>query len=411
LTKTGVLRILTAAIGQLMSNSNRLQHISLDNGANTGKWPEKCLPARPARRKGIREVRIGSVVIGGEHPVAVQSMTLTDTRDAAATVEQICRLEEAGCEIVRVAVPDDEAAAALPKIKKAIRIPLVADIHFHYKLALKAIDAGVDKIRINPGNLGGEERAKVVTRAAREAGIAMRVGVNSGSLEKEIVDKYGGPTPQGMVESALGHLRFLEDEGFTNIVLSLKASNVPRMIEAYTLMREACDYPLHLGVTEAGPPSTGIIKSAMGIGYLLMNGIGETLRVSLTADPVEEVRVGWEILKSLGLRSRGPMLVSCPSCGRCEVDLLELTAKVEKAIAGIKKPLHIAVMGCVVNGPGEAREADLAVVGGKQKGMLLKNGKIIATLPEAELISALLQEMERFDVSNRPAGKPIVACG
>jgi len=409
LTKTGVLCILTEPIGQLLSNSNSMQDKILQDTRDPERVAGSCLPASPVRRKRIREVRIGSLVIGGEHPVAVQSMTLTDTRDVAATVEQIHRLEDAGCEIVRVAVPDDEAAAALSAIKKAIHIPLVADIHFHYKLALKAIDAGVDKIRINPGNLGGEERAKVVTRAACEAGIAMRVGVNSGSLEKEIVDKYGGPTPQGMVESALGHLRFLEDEGFSNIVLSLKASNVPRMIEAYTLMREACDYPLHLGVTEAGPPSTGIIKSAMGIGYLLMNGIGETLRVSLTADPVEEVRVGWEILKSLGLRSRGPMLVACPSCGRCEVDLLELTAKVEKAIAGIKKPLHIAVMGCVVNGPGEAREADLAVVGGKQKGMLLKNGKIIATLPEEELIPALLEECKKFEVSERPAGKPMVA--
>jgi len=334
-------------------------------------------------------------------------MTLTDTRDVRATVEQILRLEEAGCEIARVAVPDDEAAAALPSIKKQIHIPLVADIHFHYKLALKAIDAGVDKIRINPGNLGGEDRAKVVTRAAREAGIPMRVGVNSGSLERDLIDKYGGPTPKGMVESALRHIRFLEDEGFFNIVLSLKASNVPRMIEAYTLMREACDYPLHLGVTEAGPPSVGTIKSAIGIGYLLQNGIGETLRVSLTADPVEEVRVGWEILKSLGLRTRGPMLVSCPSCGRCEVDLVELATKVEKAIANLKKPLHIAVMGCVVNGPGEAREADLAVVGGKHKGMLMKSGKIIATLPEDELIAALLEEADKFDVSERPEGKAI----
>jgi (E)-4-hydroxy-3-methylbut-2-enyl-diphosphate synthase len=361
--------------------------------------------AIPLPRKPVREVRIGPVMIGGGHPVAVQSMTLTDTRDVKATVEQIRKLEEAGCEIVRVAVPDDEAAAALPAIKRAMTVPLVADIHFHYKLALKAIEAGVDKIRINPGNLGGEDRAKVVTRAAREAGIPMRIGVNSGSLERDLVDKYGGPTPRGMVESALRHIHFLEDEGFTNIVLSLKASNVPRMIEAYTLMRAACDYPLHLGVTEAGPPSVGIIKSAMGIGYLLANGIGETLRVSLTADPVEEVRVAWEILKALGLRTRGPMLVACPSCGRCEVDLIALTTRVERAIAHLKKPLHIAVMGCVVNGPGEAREADLAVVGGKAKGMLLKSGQIIATLPEEELIPALLEECEKFDVSDRPAGK------
>ncbi|MDD5088939.1 MAG: flavodoxin-dependent (E)-4-hydroxy-3-methylbut-2-enyl-diphosphate synthase [bacterium] len=358
---------------------------------------QSCGGNQEANKKPVREVRIGSLKIGGAHPVAVQSMTTTDTRDAVATLEQIHRLEEAGCEIVRVAVPDDEAAHALREIKKGTRIPLVADIHFHYKLALKAIDAGVDKIRINPGNLGGEDRARVVTRAARDAGIAMRLGVNSGSLEKELIDKYGGPTPQGMVESALGHLRFLEDEGFTNIVVSLKASNVRRMIEAYTLMRAACDYPLHLGVTEAGPPSTGIIKSAMGIGFLLFSGIGETLRVSLTADPVEEVRVGWEILKSLGLRSRGPMLVSCPSCGRCEVDLIDLATRVEQAIAGVKKPLHIAVMGCVVNGPGEAREADLAVVGGKGKGLLMRRGEIVATLSEEQLIPALLEEVEKFD--------------
>ena len=347
-------------------------------------------------QKTIRTVKIGGVTIGGQHPVAVQSMTNTDTRDVKATLQQIHALEEAGCEIIRVAVPDDKAADALAEIKKEMHVPLVADIHFHYKLALKAIDAGVDKIRINPGNLGGKDRAKIVTKAALQAGIAMRVGVNSGSLERELVDKYHGPTPQGMVESALRHITFLEDEGFTNIVISLKASNIRRMVEAYTLMREACDYPLHLGVTEAGPPSVGIIKSSLGIGYLLLNGIGETLRVSLTADPVEEVRVGWEILKSIGLRTRGPMLVSCPSCGRCEVDLISLATRVETALKNTTKPLHVAVMGCVVNGPGEAAEADLAVVGGKHKGLLLKKGEIIATLPEDELIPALLRECEKF---------------
>lgn len=355
--------------------------------------------------KRVRECKIGSVTIGGGRPVAIQSMTLTDTRDAKSTLEQIHRLEEAGCEIIRVAVPDDEAAAALPEIKKNMRVPLVADIHFHYKLALKAIEAGVDKIRINPGNLGGEGRAKVVTKAARDAGIALRVGVNSGSLEKDLIDKYEGPTPMGMVESALRHLEFLEAEGFTNTVVSLKASNVPRMIEAYTLFRERSDYPLHLGVTEAGPLFAGSIKSALGIGYLLQNGIGETLRVSLTADPVEEVKVAWEILKALGLRTKGVNLVACPSCGRCEVDLLDLATRVEKAVEKIDKPLHIAVMGCVVNGPGEAREADLAVVGGKGKGLLMKDGKVVATLPEDELIPALLREAEAYDVSNRPAGK------
>lgn len=360
---------------------------------------------RSFAHKRVRECKIGSVTIGGGHPVAIQSMTLTDTRDAKATLEQIHRLEEAGCEIIRVAVPDDEAAAALYEIKKNMRVPLVADIHFHYKLALKAIDAGVDKIRINPGNLGGEGRAKVVTKAAIEAGIAMRVGVNSGSLEKDLIDKYEGPTPMGMVESALRHTRWLEDEGFTNTVVSLKASNVPRMIEAYTLFREQSDYPLHLGVTEAGPIFTGSIKSALGIGFLLQNGIGETMRVSLTADPVEEVKVAWEILKALGLRTKGVNLVACPSCGRCEVDLLDLCARVEKAVAKIDKPLHIAVMGCVVNGPGEAREADLAVVGGKGKGLLMKDGKVVATLPEDELIPALLREAELYDVSMRPSGK------
>lgn len=357
------------------------------------------------RHKRVRECKIGSVTIGGNHPVAIQSMTLTDTRDAKATLEQIHQLEEAGCEIIRVAVPDDEAAAALPEIKKNMRVPLVADIHFHYKLALKAIDAGVDKIRINPGNLGGEGRVKLVTKAAVDAGIAMRVGVNTGSLEKDIIDKYQGPTPMGMVESALRHVAWLEDEGFTNLAVSLKASNVPRMIEAYTLFRERSDYPLHLGVTEAGPKFTGSIKSAIGIGYLLHNGIGETLRVSLTADPVEEVKVAWEILKDLGLRTKGVNLVSCPSCGRCEVDLLDLTARVEQAVSKIDKPLHIAVMGCVVNGPGEAREADLAVVGGKGKGLLMKDGKVVATLPENELIPALLREADAYDVSQRPAGK------
>ncbi len=357
------------------------------------------------RHKRVRECKIGSVTIGGNNPVAIQSMTLTDTRDAKATLEQIHRLEEAGCEIIRVAVPDDEAAAALSEIKRNMRVPLVADIHFHYKLALKAIDAGVDKIRINPGNLGGEGRAKVVTKAALDAGIAMRVGVNSGSLEKDLIDKYEGPTPMGMVESAIRHVQWLEDEGFTNLAVSLKASNVPRMIEAYTLFRERSDYPLHLGVTEAGPMFSGSIKSALGIGYLLQNGIGETLRVSLTADPVEEVKVAWEILKALGLRTKGVNLVACPSCGRCEVDLLDLTARVELAVSTIDKPLHIAVMGCVVNGPGEAREADLAVVGGKGKGLIMKDGKVIATLPEDQLIPALLREAELYDVSLRPAGK------
>lgn len=335
------------------------------------------------------------MIIGGGHPVAVQSMTSTDTRDIKATVEQIRRLEEGGCEIVRVAVPDEEAVAALPKIKKSIGVPLVADIHFDYRLALKAIEAGVDKVRINPGNLGGEDRLTAVAKAARAAGIALRVGVNAGSLERDLVDKYEGPTARGMVESAQRALDVLEQSDFHDIVVSLKASDVRQTVETYTRMREVCNYPLHLGVTEAGTPKTGLVRSAIGIGALLLQGIGETLRVSLTADPVEEVHAAWEILKALRLRSRGPMLIACPMCGRCEVDLLSLVERVEEALLKVRDPLQVAVMGCVVNGPGEAREADFAIVGGKGKGLVMKKGEVVASLPEDELVTALLREIEK----------------
>jgi (E)-4-hydroxy-3-methylbut-2-enyl-diphosphate synthase len=344
----------------------------------------------------IREVRIGTVTIGGGHPVAVQSMTSTDTRNIKATVQQIQRLEEAGCEIVRVAVPDEEAIHAFSKIKKNIKIPLVADIHFNYRLALAAIEAGADKVRINPGNIGGEDRLKEVAKAAGKAGIAMRVGVNAGSLERDLVDKYNGPTARGMVESARRALDVLEQGDFRDIVVSLKASDVRQTVEAYTLMREECNYPLHLGVTEAGTPKTGLIRSALGIGTLLMHGIGETFRVSLTADPVEEVHAAWEILKALRLRSHGPMLIACPMCGRCEVDLLSLVQRTEEALSKVREPVQVAVMGCVVNGPGEAREADFAIIGGKGKGLVMKKGEVVASLREDELVEALLREIQEF---------------
>ncbi len=336
------------------------------------------------------------MTIGGGHPVAVQSMTSTDTRDIKATVQQIQRLEEAGCEIVRVAVPDDEAVQAFSKIKKNIEVPLVADIHFNYRLALAAIDAGADKVRINPGNLGGEDHLSEVAKAARQAGIAIRVGVNAGSLERDLVDKYNGPTARGMVESARRALDVLEQCDFHDIVVSLKASDVRQTVEAYTLMREECNYPLHLGVTEAGTPRTGLIRSALGIGTLLMQGIGETFRVSLTADPVEEVHAAWEILKALRLRSHGPMLIACPMCGRCEVDLLSLVQRTEEALSKVREPIQVAVMGCVVNGPGEAREADFAIIGGKGKGLVMKKGEVVASLREDELVGALLREIQGF---------------
>jgi len=343
----------------------------------------------------IREVRIGTVTIGGGHPIAVQSMTSTDTRDIQATLEQIRRLEEAGCEIVRVAVPDEEAVAALRQIKKNINIPLVADIHFNYRLALAAIVAGADKVRINPGNIGGEERLKEIAKAARDAGIPLRIGINAGSLERDIVDKYHGPTAQGMVESARHAIGLLEQWGFQDIVISLKASDVRQTVEANVLMRQACNYPLHLGVTEAGTLKTGLVRSAIGIGALLLQGIGETIRISLTADPVEEVHAAWEILKALRLRSRGPMLIACPMCGRCEVDLLALAEQVETALAKVREPIQVAVMGCAVNGPGEAREADFAIVGGKGKGLVMKKGEIVSSVAESSLVAALVGEIEK----------------
>ena len=325
-------------------------------------------------------------------------MTNTDTRDAEATIRQIRELAEEGCEIVRVAVPDEQAALALGRIKKGISIPLVADIHFSARLALEAVRQGVDKLRINPGNIGSRRGVERVVKACKERGIPIRIGVNAGSLEKGLMEKYGNrATPQAMVESALGHVAILEECGFDDIVVSMKASDVDRTVEAYRLFSRRAPYPLHIGITEAGTSFRGTIMSSIGLGILLYDGIGDTLRVSLTADPVEEVRVGNEILRSLGLRKGGVTVTSCPTCGRTEVDLVGLAREVENALRGVHKEMHVAVMGCTVNGPGEAREADLAIVGGKGVGLIARSGKIIRKVPEKDLLREFLKEVDRFD--------------
>jgi (E)-4-hydroxy-3-methylbut-2-enyl-diphosphate synthase len=369
-------------------------------GFNSGldyKGGSKEIKNYMIKRKKTRQVRVGKVLIGGDAPVSVQSMCSTDTRDIKATVRQIRELEEVGCEIIRVAVPDMEAAKALGKIKKQIHIPLVADIHFDYRLALEAVKQGVDKVRINPGNIGSKEKTRLVVKACQVKRIPIRIGINVGSLEKEILIKYKGrATPEGMVESASRHIKILEDLGFGDIVVSLKASDVPRTIEAYQLFSQKYDYPLHLGITEAGTVWSGSIKSAVGIGSLLTQGIGDTIRVSLTGSVTEEVRVGFEILKSLGLRERGPILISCPTCGRTEIDIVSLANKVEKAIAQIEKPIKVAVMGCVVNGPGEAREADIGVAGGKGMGAIFVKGKVIKTVSEKEILPTLFAEIKKL---------------
>ncbi len=348
------------------------------------------------QRKATKKIRAGNIFIGGDAPITVQSMTNTDTRNAAATVEQIKRLEEAGCEIVRVAIPDNEAAEAVGIIKKSIDIPLVADIHFDYRLALTCIENGVDKIRLNPGNIGGSDRVRKVVDAAKIRGIPIRIGVNSGSLEKHLLEKYGGVTPEGMVESALGHASMLEECGFDSIAFSLKASNVPMTIEAYRLMSKKSEYPLHIGVTEAGTLFAGTVKSAAGLGCLLAEGIGDTLRISLTGDPVEEVKVGIELLKALGLRKSGVEFISCPTCGRCRIDLIKVANEVEQRLAGNKKNIRVAVMGCAVNGPGEAREADIGIAGGDGEALLFKKGEIIRKIPQDRIADELLAEIEKL---------------
>lgn len=346
-------------------------------------------------RKPTREVKIGNLKLGGENPIVLQSMCNTDTRDVEATVEQILKLEEAGCELVRVAIPDMAAANAVEEIKKRIHIPLAADIHFDYRLALRVMELGIDKVRINPGNIGEEDRIRQVVEMAKERHIPIRIGVNSGSLEKDLIEKYGGVTPQGLVESALKHIRILEKYKFYDIVVSIKASDVPFSIEAYRLLAEAIPYPIHVGITEAGTPYAGTIKSAVGIGTILAMGIGDTIRVSLTGDPVEEIRAGKEILKSLGLRKFGIEFVSCPTCGRTEIDLISIANEVEEKCRYIDKNIKVAVMGCVVNGPGEAREADLGIAGGKGVGLVFKKGEIIRRVDEKDLVSALMEEIEK----------------
>jgi len=336
--------------------------------------------------------------LGGEAPVSVQSMTKTNTSNVEATVDQIWALEAAGCELVRVAVPDEEAAAALHKIRPQIRIPLIADIHFNYRLALKALEEGVDGLRLNPGNIGARWKVEEVVRAARDRKVSIRIGVNAGSLEKELMAKYGDPTPEAMVESAMKHIRILEDLNYPEIKVSLKASHPPMMIAAYRLLATKVDYPFHLGVTEAGTAFPGTVKSAVGMGALLSQGIGDTIRVSLTEDCVEEIKVGFEILKALELRQRGLNIIACPSCGRVEIDLMGLTKEVERRLAalGLKKALNVAVMGCAVNGPGEARGADIGIAGGNGVGILIKKGQIIRKVKEAEMADALVEELQKM---------------
>jgi (E)-4-hydroxy-3-methylbut-2-enyl-diphosphate synthase len=349
------------------------------------------------KRRQTKQIQLGNVKIGGNAPITVQSMTKTDTRDVRATVQQIWDLEAAGCEIVRCAVPVREAAEQLGAIKKKIRIPLVADIHFNYKLALLAIEQGVDGLRLNPGNIGARKYVEEVVKAASERKIPIRIGVNAGSLEKDLLQKYDGPTATGMVESGLRHIRILEDVGFDEIKISLKASDPLMMIEAYRMLAEQVDYPFHLGVTEAGTPTVGTIKSAVGLGTLLAEGIGDTIRVSLAADPVEEVRVGTEILKALKLRKEGLTFVACPSCGRADVDLVGLAKKVEERMLPYSNlNIHVAVMGCEVNGPGEARAADLGVAGGKGIGLIFKRGQVIRKVPEGEIVNALMEEVQKL---------------
>ena len=341
-----------------------------------------------------RQIHVGSVAIGGGAPVSIQSMTNTPTHDVEATLAQIRALAAAGCEIVRVAVPDERAALAVGALKAGSPVPLVADIHFDYRLALIAAEQGIDKIRINPGNIGSADRVEAVAKACMERQIPIRIGVNGGSLEKDLLAKYGGPTPEALVESALGHVALLERYGFEDICISLKTSSVPTTMRAYKLMAEKYDYPLHLGVTEAGTPELGMIKGAAGIGGLLALGIGDTLRVTLTADPVDEIAAAKKILKAIGLRKDGPDLISCPTCGRTQIDLIPMACQVEELLKGIDKPITVAVMGCVVNGPGEARHADVGIAGGQGEGVLFKHGEIVAKYPEDQLVPELMKLIE-----------------
>ncbi|MCE9675891.1 flavodoxin-dependent (E)-4-hydroxy-3-methylbut-2-enyl-diphosphate synthase [Paraclostridium bifermentans] len=348
-------------------------------------------------RRLSREVSVGSLKIGGKNPISIQSMTNTDTRDAKATIEQIKRLEEVGCDVVRVAVPDMEAAKNIGEIKKNVNIPVIADIHFDHRLALEAIDQGVDGVRINPGNIGSIEKVKMVVNKCKEKNLKIRIGVNGGSLEKELLEKYGSATAEALVESALGHVKILEDLDFCNIVISLKSSDIYKTIEAYELISKKVDYPLHIGITESGSVKKGTIKSSIGVGALLLKGIGDTIRISLTGDPTEEVIVGKEILRSLDLLNDKIKVISCPTCGRCNIDLISVVNEVEEKINKVDKDMTVAIMGCAVNGPGEAKEADIGIAGGKGEGLLFKKGEIIRKIKGDNLVEELLNEIDKFN--------------
>jgi (E)-4-hydroxy-3-methylbut-2-enyl-diphosphate synthase len=349
-----------------------------------------------SKRKKTRQIHIGGVAIGGDAPIAVQSMTNTDTRDVASTVRQVEELFDAGCEIVRLAVPDLEAAEALRDIKARVKTPLIADIHFDHRLALAALKAGADGLRINPGNIGGISSVEKVVREAKARQVPIRIGVNAGSLSKRILERHGHPTAEAMVESALEHIRLFEELGYESIKVSLKSSSVLTTIAAYELLSEEVDYPLHLGVTEAGTLIAGTVKNALGIGILLFKGVGDTLRVSLSRPPVEEVKVAYEILRALDLRHRGPEIISCPTCGRCEIDLFKLVGEVEQALSGMQSSIKVAIMGCVVNGPGEAMEADVGVAGGRKQGVLFRKGALVRKIPESDLARVLIEEVMKI---------------
>jgi (E)-4-hydroxy-3-methylbut-2-enyl-diphosphate synthase len=368
--------------------------------------PLASAPRHPAKpRHETREVRVGTVVMGGDNPVWVQSMTTTDTFDVEGTVAQIKRLEEAGCELVRVTVPKPEDAGALTQIKSRIGIPLICDIHFDYKMALTALDHPVDKLRINPGNIGGYDRFRQVVRKAKDKGMPMRIGVNAGSLERELVEKYGFPCPPAMVESAIRYIEIAEAEGYDQMVVSLKSSDVNTAVEAYRLFAQFCDYPTHIGITEAGKPPYAVTKSGVGLGAILLDGIGDTIRVSLLGDPVPEIAAAFDILQASQRRVRRPELIACPTCGRLAIDLEKIVAELEKRLEGKRTPVKISVLGCVVNGPGEAREADIGIAAGNGKGVIFRNGEIVRNVLEADMVDALLEEVAIWE-KEHPNGRP-----
>ena len=369
--------------------------------------PLATAPRHPAKpRHETREVRVGTVVMGGDNPVWVQSMTTTDTFDVEGTVAQIKRLEEAGCELVRVTVPKPEDAGALTQIKSRIGIPLICDIHFDYKMALTALDHPVDKLRINPGNIGGYDRFRQVVRKAKDKGMPMRIGVNAGSLERELVEKYGFPCPPAMVESAIRYIEIAEAEGYDQMVVSLKSSDVNTAVEAYRLFAQFCDYPTHIGITEAGKAPYAVTKSGVGLGAILLDGIGDTIRVSLLGDPVPEIAAAFDILQASQRRVRRPELIVCPTCGRLAIDLEKIVAELEKRLEGKRTPIKISVLGCVVNGPGEAREADIGIAAGNGKGVIFRNGEIVRNVLEAEMVDALLEEVAIWE-KEHPNGRPV----